>query len=236
MHTPSITEDSDWSLETVFAERLRFEHELIGQRMTWLMTMNSFVVGSGAVLTAGSGQFDGTHVFSALSLILACLGILSNASCLFSNYWSTRSIHESGLALDATWADLSVVERERLRSNMRLFGRDPREVRERGAPPPSQILHPWLMLPMTFLLFFVALPYLAMAVSADDHDIAIGWCVLIEAVALLPFLVLPLVDVLHHRRRELSPEQDRPDLPKQVERIGAPSELGVEVLRRPGRK
>lgn len=224
MPSSSVTGDSDWSLETVFAERLRFEHELIGQRMAWLMTLNSFVVGSGAVLAAGSGQFDGTYVLTGLALFLACLGILSNASCLFSNYWSTRNIHLCGLALDESWAELPAAERERHRSKMRLFGRDPREIHERGAPPPSQILHPWLMLPTIFLLFFIALPYLAAAVSGADRDIAFGWCALIEGVLLSLFVILPLLDVGHHRRRGSFVEPGRITVPSQSESVGVAPE------------
>lgn len=134
---PSNLSNSEWSPETIFAERLRFEYELIGQRMTWLMTLNSFVVGSGAVLAANSDSFDGTHVLPGAALLLGMLGILSNASCLFSNYWATRALHDSGLVLDRHWSTLSSDERERRRTSMTLFGRDPRQVHRHGAPPPS---------------------------------------------------------------------------------------------------
>lgn len=224
MSPTSVAGESDCDLETVFAERLRFEHELIGQRMAWLMTLNSFVVGSGAVIAAGSQQFEETYVLTGLALFLACLGILSNASCLFSNYWSTRNIHECGLALDRSWERLPAAEREYHRSRMRLFGRDPREVHQRGAPPPSQILHPWLLLPTIFLLFFIALPYLATAVSDADHDIAFGWSALVEAAILAPFLILPLLDVRHHRRRGSVVEVEQPKVPAQAEPVSASSE------------
>lgn len=190
--------------------------------MAWLMTLNSFVIGGGAVLVAGSQQFDGAYVLTAATLFLGSLGILSNASCLFSNYWGTRNIHLSGLALDESWAELPAAMRERHRGTMRLFGRDPRQVHKRGAPPPSQILHPWLLLPTIFLIFFIALPYLGAAISDGDRNIAFGWCVLAEVLVLSPFVVLPLLDVRHYGRKGTPVEPDQPTVPSQTNPADVP--------------
>lgn len=219
MRPSSVSDDSEWPLQTVFADRLRFEHELIGHRMAWLMTLNSFVIGGMAVLAASARQFDGTFVLTAAALLLGSLGILSNASCLFSNYWGTRNIHLSGLVLDESWAELPGAMRERHLVKMRLFGRDPRQMRGRGAQPPSQILHPWLLLPTIFLLFFIALPYIGMVISADDRDIAPGWCAFTEVLVVSPFIVLPLLDAHHYGRRGRAVEPGPPEVPAQTESV-----------------
>jgi hypothetical protein len=217
MSAPHPSEIAEWSLEAIFSERLRFEHELIGQRMTWLMALNSFIVGGSAVLAASADRFENTYVLTGAALLFAVLGILSNASCLFSNYRATKSIHASGLALDRHWAKLPPDERERRRANMGLFGRDPRLVHQRGAPAPSQILHPWLLLPTMFLLFFIGMPYISAAISAADRDIAAGWCVLAEVSVLAPFFILPALDLRHYRRT--GPAVDLADFgtPQQIE-------------------
>ncbi|WP_143034907.1 hypothetical protein [Glycomyces sambucus] len=203
MNSSYSSDESDWSLESIFADRLRFEHELIGQRMTWLMTLNSFVIGGSAVLVSGARQISGDYVVCVAILLLSALGILSNASCLFSNYWGAKSIAESGRSLDEAWVELAEDLRERRRSKMRLFGRDPRHIGEDRGSPPSQVLHPWILLPAIFLLFFIALPHLGLASVTGGREIALYWRILAEISVMTPFVLLPLLDKRHHGRKAM---------------------------------
>lgn len=153
----------------IFAKRVDQEHLLISHRMTWLMALDGFLVAGYALLLANADKVGSPHAL-ALSIVgISLLGTISNASCFFSNYWGGRAIQEADGALThalrATRGSPSRSLEPRL--YLRLYGRDPndawtREDRESSQAflfrPPSQPLHPWFLLPLSFGATFAALP------------------------------------------------------------------------------
>lgn len=190
------------NLQTLFAERLKFEHDVIGHRMTWLMTLNGFLVGGGAVLVANQEKFEQGYGLTASLFAISMLGALSNCSSLFSNYWATRAIREAGAALGKSWLALDPAERERQLGQMRLYGRDPESFRGPSQPVPSQILHPWLFLPGIFTLFYICIAFVAGVISNDDLDLP-SWWLAVTFGALSLFVLLPIWDVRFHNRRRV---------------------------------
>ncbi|MET9259048.1 hypothetical protein [Amycolatopsis sp. NPDC004079] len=206
MATDGNASSAGKEIEEVFADRLKFEHELIGQRVTWLMTLNSILVGAIAVVAANAEKTAGSYVVSGVFLVASVMGTISNASCLFSNYWATRAISEAGRVLADSWRGLDPSERSRRQLRMRLYGRDPRSFDAAAGSAPSHVLHPWLMLPSCFLLLFSVLPFLSGAVAAGGKEIPSGWAALTLVLTLSPFVVLPMLDL--RRRRSAQPDPD----------------------------
>ncbi|PWW64687.1 hypothetical protein DFQ13_103661 [Actinokineospora spheciospongiae] len=186
-------------LEEVFAERLKFEHDVIGHRMGWLMTLNSFLVGAMAVLIANSDKFRGGHSLGVCLLVIATLGALSNASCLFSNFWATVALRDASLVLVEEWNTLDGQAREVRRARMRLYGRDPRSFAQKKAPP-SQVLHPWLFLPIVFSIFFAGSPFVFPMLSSQDRDVPMYVTLVVLGSTLAIFVALPVVDAIRNRR------------------------------------
>lgn len=199
-----VPEAAEKPVEELFAERIKFEHELIGQRMTWLMTLNGFLFAGVAILIANVDKFEASTVLGGASLITALVGVTSNASCYFSNEWGVRAIRGAGKVVDEHWHKEyahDAEERERRRLRMRLYGRDPRSFGMPYKPPPSRVLHPWLLLPLTFTLLFALLPVLTPYASGEDIDLAPGFRFLqLSPIGL--FAALIFADKRHHLRRD----------------------------------
>ena len=207
MTTRSVTSvgheiDPEQKLETPlfedFVDRLKSEHDLIGHRMTWLMTLNGFLIGGVAVLTANHDEFQKQIVLTSALMIICIVGALSNASCLFSNWWATKAIRETADALSASW---TVEEHGRYAKRMRIYGRDPRSFRGPDRALPSEWLHPWLLLPTVFILLAFLTGFFATAVSDDVSKP--WWIRLLPLIISGIFFVPPIwLDKAAHRKRE----------------------------------
>lgn len=144
----------------VYSTRLAHEHELISQRMTWLMTVNGFLLAAYAVVISGSVGQRYPAALTAAVIGISTLGAIANASCFFSNYWASRALLEAAQALHrmSTEGLLPVG----YQAYLRLYGSDPRNPPTSFSMwrPPSKILHPWHLLPLVFLVAFVSAPYM----------------------------------------------------------------------------
>lgn len=144
----------------VYSTRLAHEHELISQRMTWLMTVNGFLLAAYAVVISGSVGQKYPNALTAAVIGISTLGAIANASCFFSNYWASRALREAAQALHrmATEGLLPVG----YQAYLRLYGSDPRNppISFSMWRPPSKVLHPWHLLPLVFLVAFVFAPYM----------------------------------------------------------------------------
>ncbi|WP_156675664.1 MULTISPECIES: hypothetical protein [unclassified Mycobacterium] len=156
---------SDWigpsDLFQAFADRLKFEHDIIGHRMGWLMTLNGFLVGAAAlVLSNHTNVHEPALTATLLSICLA--GAVSNISCCYSNYWSDVTIREAASGLDEA---LRMVNRRNgdltdrvtevsLEAYGRIFGRDPAAFRRKNRFHYWDLLHPWFLLPLLFVVAF----------------------------------------------------------------------------------
>jgi hypothetical protein len=134
------------------------ENNLISQRMTWLMTLNGFVIGAAALLASSSHAGD--TALEIAFIAVTTLGAASNLSTFFSNYWAEIAMQSADIGL-----------RKWVRSNgssedldlLRLYGRDPSDqvgAQENptfwsGKTPLTLILHPWFFLPALFWLAFL---------------------------------------------------------------------------------
>jgi len=149
--------DPEWAQNVLeaFADRLKFEHDVISHRMGWLMTLNSFLIGGAAVLSANSNKFS-NHAFLIGALILIFLvGAISNASCVYSNTWADTAIRGAASSLAKVWVGAGE-DLEMLRNLGRLYGRDPKSFT--NTKPDRfhlrDMLHPWLLLPTMFSIVF----------------------------------------------------------------------------------
>ncbi|QIS03008.1 hypothetical protein F5X71_12410 [Nocardia brasiliensis] len=185
------------TLVEVFADRIKFEHDIIGQRMSWLMTLNGFLIGGAAILSANRDRFTAPGVLTGALVIICLAGALSNASCLFSNWWAGKAMRDAADALADSWSDEA---RRRVGPLMRLYGRDPRAFRGAERPLPSEWLHPWFLLPTLFWLLYCTAALFATTVSGDRTGY---WQanVLPFAVTFLLFVPLTLLDFPRHRKR-----------------------------------
>lgn len=137
----------------LFADRLKVEHDIINQRMTWLMTLNSFLIGGAAVLAANFDKFATKPAVLASAVIFICtVGGLSNASCFYSNCWASVAIRATACALSSLLGNGP--HRARALARMRLFGRDPRAFDRPDRFQTSELLHPWMLLPVIFVGIF----------------------------------------------------------------------------------
>ncbi|WP_155290362.1 hypothetical protein [Rhodococcoides fascians] len=154
-------------VEEIFAEQLKLEHDLVAHRMGWLMTLNGFLIGGTAVLLANRDKFrDDETVFFAAVVTIALLGVLCNASSLYSNRWASKAIHEAGRALTSAWESARLTEEQiSARTDMmRLYGRDPQSLTA-PRPPRSEMLHPWMLIPAVFVIAYAAMPYLTLGMT-----------------------------------------------------------------------
>lgn len=144
----------------IYSMRIAHEHELISQRMTWLMTVNGFLLAAYAVVISGSVAQKLPTALSAAVIGISTLGSIANASCFFSNYWASRALREAAQALHRM-ATEGLLPSD-YRAYLRLYGSDPRNPPTSFSMwrPPSNILHPWHLLPLVFLVAFVAAPYM----------------------------------------------------------------------------
>ncbi|OZC84862.1 hypothetical protein CH254_21010 [Rhodococcus sp. 06-412-2C] len=165
-------------IEEIFAEQLKFEHDLVAHRMGWLMTLNGFLIGGTAVLLANRDKFRSGDeaVFFAAVVTIGLLGVLCNVSSLYSNRWASKAIHEAGRALASAWtsARLNPEQIATRTSMMRLYGRDPQSLTSRR-PPRSEMLHPWMLIPAVFAIVYAAMPYLTSGMSPGSEVL---WIVL----------------------------------------------------------
>jgi len=193
------------TVETTVEEKLRVfasivdkENNLISQRMTWLMTLNSFVIGAVAVLASSADAND--DAFSVAIIVATTLGSMSNFATFFSNYWAEIAIQEADIALRGWLTDDEKLHSAAL---LRLYGRDPTD--QAAAPtrptfigkstPLTLIIHPWFCLPA---LFWLTLTLGGLLATADPMNAPIVW-------ALLPSLLLSgiaaLIILVESRRR-----------------------------------
>lgn len=134
-------------------------------------------------------------------LVIAVLGAASNLSCPFSNYWGTRAIREAGRALTEAWRDIpDVSERSRRRHRMRLYGRDPRSLIDPRRSTPSSKLHPWMLMPALFSLFYLAFPSVINKIAPNDCNLPL-LALLTPMLILVVFVVFILRDIPYHARR-----------------------------------
>lgn len=199
------------SIENEFAERLKFEHDIISHRLTWLMTLNGFLVAAMGLISINHARVGESYFafFTAISI----LGLSSNGSVLFSSWWATRAIQDASNTVAEWWTqrkmDDEALEDRRMR--MRLYGRDPRFFYGYQRPTPSEWLHPWLLLPAIFSLAFLFAPQLGWRLSDDNRwntslgemarDASWYWS-LTPIVVILFFLVLILWDLKRHMETE----------------------------------
>jgi hypothetical protein len=158
------------------------EGDLVAHRMSWLMTLNGFVVAGLAALVATKADFgDATRSWAAFFSLLALLGVASNAATLYSNMWAERAIQEA----DAAFMNIAVLgglppsppEADRMRREhvvraaLRLAGRDPgnspayRDDCYAAGPwwePIGKFLHPWFLLPLLFVAAYAGVPALGL--------------------------------------------------------------------------
>ena len=144
----------------LYSTRVTHEHELISQRMTWLMAVNGFLLAASAVVISGSVGQKAPSVLTASIIGISTLGALANASCFFSNYWANRALREATQALHRMSSDGLLPSG--YQEYLRLYGSDPRTPPSSFSiwRPPSAILHPWHLLPLVFLVAFVAAPFM----------------------------------------------------------------------------
>ncbi|WP_052280483.1 hypothetical protein [Nocardia vulneris] len=194
---PAASIELETALVEVFADRIKFEHDIIGHRMSWLMTLNGFLIGGAAILSANRDRFAGPAVLTGALIIICIAGALSNASCLFSNWWAGKAMRDAADALADSWSDEG---RRRVGPLMRLYGRDPRAFRGAERPLPSEWLHPWFLLPTLFWLLYCIAGLFATTVSGDKSG---PWQAnaLPLAVTVVLFVPLTLLDIPRHRKR-----------------------------------
>jgi hypothetical protein len=153
----------------LFGERVNHEHVLIANRMSWLMALNGFLLAALGVSIANSHNIPQASL-TLIVIGVACLGAVSNASCLFSNYWGSRAISETAIALHQV---LNAPENRALLnrswSTLRLYGSDPDNLPLPSSfwRPPSKFLHPWHLLPIIF-----GAAYLLVPISGINHIVS----------------------------------------------------------------
>jgi hypothetical protein len=149
-------------LLATYAARVNHEHDFISNRMTWLMTLNGFLVAGLAISIANSDKIPANSL-TVILVAVSSLGAVSNASALFSNYWASRAITEMTHALHVALSSLDLKERRaQTWGLLRLYGRDPDNPpmpRSSFWIPPSKVLHPWHLLPIVFTVAYAAAPF-----------------------------------------------------------------------------
>lgn len=179
----------------VFGERVNHEHELIAHRMSWLMALNGFLIAAIGITIANSNRIP----HSSLNLILvgvSCLGAISNASCLFSNYWASRAISETAIALHAVLNTPEYREaKTRSWRSLRLYGRDPDNppLPPSFWRPPTKILHPWHLLPIIFGITYLLVPISGLNQTIPIHPGSGQSGATDILLALLPILLTALI-------------------------------------------
>ena len=182
-----------------YATRIAHEHELISQRMTWLMTVNGFLLAAYAVLVIGSVGQRIPSALTAAVIGISTLGSIANASCFFSNYWASRALREAAQALHRMSAEgLLPVDYQ---AYLRLYGSDPRNPPTSFSMwrPPSNILHPWHLLPCSFPCCFRSAP---LHVSPPRFDSFIPiFSLSIPLILTTVLFSVPIAAEWHWRRR-----------------------------------
>jgi hypothetical protein len=183
------------SMEEAYSDQLKFQHDVLAQRVTWLMTINGFLLGSFTLVIVNQDKI-GSLTFGAL-IAVATLGAAANSSALFSNWWGTRCIRDISNVLQESWATDGIMgqDLERRRSIMRMYGRDPASFRGFQRNLPTEWLHPWLFLPVTFALSFFFAPLAFNLVQGDDSILQS----LIPFSVAIPFVALILWEIKYRR-------------------------------------
>lgn len=186
---------SQMSMEEAYADQLKFQHDVLAQRVTWLMTINGFLLGSFTLVVVNQEKI-GSLTFGAL-IAVATLGAAANSSALFSNWWGTRCIRDISNVLQESWATDGLVghDLEKRRSVMRMYGRDPASFRGFQRNLPTEWLHPWLFLPAIFALSFLFAPLALNLVQGYDSLLQS----LIPFSVAMPFVVLILWEMKYRR-------------------------------------
>jgi hypothetical protein len=133
-------------LLTAFRETVSREQDMVSHRMTWLMTLNGFIV-AGIVVVLGIRELvppDKEVTPSYVGLVVALLsiaGFFANCSTFFSNYWAERAVDGAGRVLEA---ELGLLETghatldSHARTLLRLYGRDPLDGAKRAVATPPR--------------------------------------------------------------------------------------------------
>ena len=192
-------------LMEVYGKRLDTEHALISSRMGWLLTLDSFLVAILGVTLANLDKLGISEIAFGLVWAVSTLGVVTNASCFFSNYWGGRAIDEASLCVTQELSSLTGHDKDlagRWLARLRLYGRDPRSEPQRIGfwRPPSSIVHPWFLVPLVFTTTFGVVPVvLAYTWRMGPFAILLGFA----CVAIAPLLLgaFALFDSYYHMYR-----------------------------------
>ena len=124
------------------------------------------------------------------------MGAISNASCLFSNYWASRAISETAIALHAVLNTPEYREaKTRSWRSLRLYGRDPDNppLPPSFWRPPTKILHPWHLLPIIFGITYLLVPISGLNQTIPIHPGSGQSGATDILLALLPILLTALI-------------------------------------------
>lgn len=202
--------DRQFQIMTLLGHCMDREHSLVNSRLTWLMTLDGFLIAAFGLVVTNVDKLSDGRAFIAVVTSISILGTLCNASVLYSNYWASRAMKEADEA--ARWAlDSSRIDADGLEHPsylFRLFGRDPRELDVDGpqlsqpwhpVTPPQKILHPWYLLPLLFCVTFVILPFSSRSAIIHGHSYILP---VVAASLPLAFLFLAILLFLGERNSE----------------------------------
>lgn len=207
----TVTDDSSESISPkellgAFADRLKFEHDVMNHRLGWLMTLNGFLVGGSAILAANKDKF-GNNALIVGALLLICVGgAICNWSCFYSNVWADRAIRESASALAGAWTEKGTRDLSRLAGLARLYGRDSTSFADIKTDRLHlrDLLHPWLMLPAMFTVVFCFTGLFLERLVSEDYPL---YVLSAPIILVLLFSVAGLSTYFHTGDRILSAMQ-----------------------------
>ncbi len=163
--------------------------------MAWLMALNGFLVAALGVAIANFSRIP--HASLTLIVVgVACLGAVSNASCLFSNYWGSRAISEVAIALHGVLRTPEYRDSlGRSWRSLRLYGRDPDNppLPSNFWRPPSTFLHPWHLLPIIFGIAYLLVPISGLNRIISNRPHIGGSTAINVLLALLPAILTGLI-------------------------------------------
>ncbi|MFI5930656.1 hypothetical protein [Actinoplanes sp. NPDC051494] len=202
--------DRQMQIMTLMGNRIDQEHALINSRMTWLMTLNGFLLAIYGVAVTNSDKFASGKAFGIVVIGSSAVGAICNASAIYSHYWASRALKETEQT--ARWAlDDKHIDEDDMKDPaylFRLFGRDPGAVGSGGPAkskathpfwPLHKLMHPWNLLPIVFDVAFVLLPFVELEIKLKGSSYRVP-----PLMAALPLLLLLLtfVSFLHERLME----------------------------------
>ena len=201
--------DRQIQIMTIMGNRIDQEHALINSRMTWLMTLNGFLLAIYGVTVTNSDKFSSGKAFAVVVIGNSVVGAICNGSALYSHYWASRALKETEEAARWALAAERLAEDEMANPSylFRLFGRDPGFVGTEGPKkskpthplwPLHRLMHPWNFLPIIFSVAFASLPFveLDIAIKGSHYEVS-------ALAATLPLMAVCLIVVLFVHERIL---------------------------------